>query len=113
MGGVLRSAHPLWPSSWTFREVPYGNRIVAQFSRVSAECSSRKKKPYPDGYGQKYELWTERQPSLNQFRVWGYPAENKVFDPNTEKLDPKTVSVRPRAAGLLTGIECSRVRDSS
>ena len=26
---------------------------------------------------------------------------------------PKTKPVRPRAAGLLIGIECSRVRDSS
>ena len=92
MGEVLRSAHPLWPSSRTFREVPYGNRIAAQFSRVSAERSSRKKKPYPNGYGQKYELWTERKPLLNQFRVWGCPAEIKVFHPNTEKLDPKTLS---------------------
>jgi len=91
-GGVLRSAHPLWPSSWTFREVPYGNRIVAQFSRVSAERSSKKKKPYPDGYGQKYELWTGREPSLNHIRVWGCQAEAKVFNPNTGKLDPKIVN---------------------
>ena len=91
-GGVLRSAHPIWPSSWTFRKVPYGNRIVAQFSRVSAERSSRKKKPYPDGYGQKYELWTRREPSLNHIRVWGCPTEAKVFNPNTGKLDPKIVN---------------------
>ena len=34
MGGVLRSAHPLWPSFWTFCEVPYGNAIVAQYSTL-------------------------------------------------------------------------------
>ena len=39
-----------------------------------------------------YELWTERVPSLNHLRVWGSPAEAKVFNPNIGKLDPKTVS---------------------
>ena len=39
-----------------------------------------------------YELWTGREPSLNHFRVWGCPAEAKVFNPNIGKLDPKTVT---------------------
>ena len=39
-----------------------------------------------------YELWTGRVPSLNHLRVWGSPAEAKVFNPNLGKLDPKTVS---------------------
>jgi hypothetical protein len=39
-----------------------------------------------------YELWTRREPSLNHLRVWGYPAEAKVFNPNIGKLDFKTVS---------------------
>ena len=39
-----------------------------------------------------YELWTGREPSLNYLRVWGCPAEAKVFNPNIGKLDPKTVS---------------------
>jgi len=39
-----------------------------------------------------YELWTGREPSLSHFRVWGCPAEAKVFNPNIGKLDPKTVS---------------------
>ena len=38
-----------------------------------------------------YELWTENEPSLNYLRVWGCPAEAKVFNPNTGKLDSKTV----------------------
>ena len=29
---------------------------------------------------------------LNHFRVWGYPAEAKVFNPNIGMLDPKIVS---------------------
>jgi hypothetical protein len=39
-----------------------------------------------------YELWTGRKPSLNHLRVWGCPAEAKVFNPNIENLDSKTVS---------------------
>jgi len=39
-----------------------------------------------------YELWTGRVPSLHHFRVWGCPAEAKMFNPNIAKLDPKTVS---------------------
>jgi len=39
-----------------------------------------------------YELWTGRVPSLSHLRVWGSPAEAKVFNPNIGKLDPKTVS---------------------
>ena len=39
-----------------------------------------------------YELWTRRVPSLNHLRVWGSPAEAKVFNPNIRKLDPKIVS---------------------
>jgi hypothetical protein len=39
-----------------------------------------------------YELWTGREPSLNHLRVWGCLAEAKVFNPNIEKLDSKTVS---------------------
>ena len=39
-----------------------------------------------------YELWTGKEPSLNYLRVWGCPAEAKVFNPNIENLDSKTVS---------------------
>ena len=39
-----------------------------------------------------YELWTEKEPSLNYLRVWGCPAEAKVFNPNIRKLDSKTIS---------------------
>jgi hypothetical protein len=39
-----------------------------------------------------YELWTGREPSFNHLRVWGCPAEAKVFNPNIGKLDSKTVS---------------------
>jgi hypothetical protein len=39
-----------------------------------------------------YKLWTGRVPSLRHLRVWGSPAEAKVFNPNMAKLDPKTVT---------------------
>jgi hypothetical protein len=39
-----------------------------------------------------YELWIGYKPSLNYIRVWGCPAEAKIFNPNTSKLKPKTVS---------------------
>jgi hypothetical protein len=39
-----------------------------------------------------YELWTGHKPSLNYIRVWGCPAEAKIFNPNAGELEPKTVS---------------------
>jgi hypothetical protein len=39
-----------------------------------------------------YELWTGHEPSLNYIRVWGCPVEDKIFNPNIGKLEPKTVS---------------------
>jgi hypothetical protein len=39
-----------------------------------------------------YELWTGHKPSLNYIRVWGCPAEAKIFNQNADKLEPKTVS---------------------
>ena len=39
-----------------------------------------------------YELWTGRVHFLRHLRVWGSPAEAKVFNPNIAKLDPKIVT---------------------
>ena len=39
-----------------------------------------------------YELLTRKEPSLNYLRVWGCPAEAKIFNPNIGKLDSKIVS---------------------
>jgi hypothetical protein len=39
-----------------------------------------------------YELWTVHKSSLNYLCVWGCPVEAKIFNPNTGKLEPKTVS---------------------
>jgi hypothetical protein len=39
-----------------------------------------------------YELWTGHKSLLNYLRVWGCPAEAKIFNPSADKLEPKTVS---------------------
>jgi hypothetical protein len=39
-----------------------------------------------------YELWTERKPSLNYLQVWGCFVEAKIFNPNADKLESKTVT---------------------
>src|SRR5262249_45247798 len=37
-----------------------------------------------------FELWTSKKSSLNHFRVWGYPAEVKIYNPFEKKIDPRT-----------------------
>ncbi|GJS83629.1 putative RNA-directed DNA polymerase [Tanacetum coccineum] len=39
-----------------------------------------------------FELWTGRAPSLRYFKIWGCPAEAKNFNPQTKKLDSRTIS---------------------
>ncbi|GKD54343.1 putative RNA-directed DNA polymerase [Tanacetum coccineum] len=39
-----------------------------------------------------YEIWTGRKPSLRYLRVWGCPAEAKLYNPQSRKLDFKTIS---------------------
>jgi transposase InsO family protein len=39
-----------------------------------------------------YELWFGRKLTLNYLRVWGCPAEARLFNPQQKKLDTKTVS---------------------
>jgi hypothetical protein len=39
-----------------------------------------------------YELWIGRKSSINYLYIWGYPTEAKIFNPQLEKLDPKTIS---------------------
>ena len=53
-----------------------------------------------------YELWTGKEPSLNYLRVWGCPAEAKVFNPNTGKLDSKTINCH--FIGYLEKSKCYR-----
>ena len=37
-----------------------------------------------------FELWTGRKPSLNHLKVWGCPAEVKLYNPTLSKLDSRT-----------------------
>ncbi|GJZ46447.1 putative RNA-directed DNA polymerase [Tanacetum coccineum] len=39
-----------------------------------------------------YEIWTRRKPSLRYLRVWGCLAEAKLYNPQSRKLDLKTIS---------------------
>jgi hypothetical protein len=39
-----------------------------------------------------YKLWAGRKSSINYFHLWGCPTEAKIFNPQIEKLDPKTIS---------------------
>ena len=39
-----------------------------------------------------YELWTGKKPSLAHLRVWGCAAEARTYNPQSKKLDPRTVS---------------------
>jgi hypothetical protein len=39
-----------------------------------------------------YELWTSRKPSINYLHIWGCQVEEKMFNPQLGKLDPKTIS---------------------
>ena len=39
-----------------------------------------------------FELWAGSNTPLNYLKVWGCPAEAKLFDPQQKKLDSKTVS---------------------
>ncbi|RVX08125.1 Retrovirus-related Pol polyprotein from transposon TNT 1-94 [Vitis vinifera] len=39
-----------------------------------------------------YELWSGKKPSLHHFHVWGCKAEVRPYNPQSKKLDPKTIS---------------------
>ena len=38
-----------------------------------------------------YELWSQKKPSLCYFHVWGYKVEVRPCNPQSKKLDPKTI----------------------
>ena len=39
-----------------------------------------------------YELWSSKKPSLRHFHVWGCKAEVRLYNPQSKKLDLKTIS---------------------
>ena len=38
-----------------------------------------------------FEIWKGWKPSLKHLRIWGCPAEVRVYNPQEKKLDPKTI----------------------
>ena len=39
-----------------------------------------------------FELWKGWKPSLRHIRVWGCPSEVRIYNPQENKLDPRTIS---------------------
>ena len=39
-----------------------------------------------------FELWKGWKPSLRHLRIWGCPAEARIYNPLEKKLDSKTIS---------------------
>ena len=37
-----------------------------------------------------FELWTDRKPTLNHFKVWWCPIEVKIYDTSLKKTDSRT-----------------------
>ncbi|RVW26509.1 Retrovirus-related Pol polyprotein from transposon TNT 1-94 [Vitis vinifera] len=52
-----------------------------------------------------YEIWSRKKPSLHHFHVWGCKAEVRPYNPQSKKLDPKTIG------GFFVGY-CIRSRGS-
>ena len=39
-----------------------------------------------------YKLWSQKKPSLLHFHISGYKVEVRLYNPQSKKLDPKTIS---------------------
>ena len=39
-----------------------------------------------------YELWSKKKPSLRHFHVWDCKVEVRPYNPQSKKLDPKTIN---------------------
>ena len=39
-----------------------------------------------------YKLWSQKKPSLRYFHVWGCKVEVRPYNPQSKKLDPKTIN---------------------
>ena len=39
-----------------------------------------------------YELWSQKKPSLRYFHVWGCKVEVRPYNPQSKKLNSKTIS---------------------
>ena len=39
-----------------------------------------------------YELWSQKKPSLRHFHIWSCKVKVRQYNPQSKKLDPKTIS---------------------
>ena len=53
-----------------------------------------------------YELWSRKKCSLRHIHVWGYKVEVRLYNPQSKKLDPKTI--RRYFIGYCVGSGSSR-----
>ncbi|KAL6338147.1 hypothetical protein AAG906_012843 [Vitis piasezkii] len=66
-----------------------------------------------------YELWSGKKPGLNYFHVWGCKAEVRPYNPQSKKLDPKTISgffvgycIGSRGSGFYCQSHTTRIIES-
>ena len=50
------------------------------------------------------ELWSGKKPSFHHFHVWGCKAEVIPYNPQSKKLDPKTIVVSSLVIALDQGV---------
>ena len=67
-----------------------------------------------------YELWSGKKPSLHHFHVWGCKAEIRPYNPQSKKLDPKTIGgffvgycIRSRGSRFYCPSHTTRIIESS
>ena len=53
-----------------------------------------------------YKLWSQKKPSLRHFHIWGCKVEVRLYNPQSKKLDPKTIN--GYFTGYYVGLKGSR-----
>ena len=53
-----------------------------------------------------YELWSQKKRSLRHFHIWGCKVEVRLYNPQSKKLDPKTIN--GYFTGYYVGLRSSR-----
>nr|ABW74556.1 copia-like pol polyprotein [Boechera divaricarpa] len=74
-------------AQYTMPGTPQQNGVAERRNRTLMDMVPSKAVPKTP-----FELWTGRKPSLKHLRVWGCPAEVKLYNPHEKKLDSRTVS---------------------
>ncbi|KAH9657228.1 Integrase catalytic domain-containing protein [Citrus sinensis] len=74
-------------AQYTMPGTPEQNGIVERRNRTLLDMVPSKSVPKTP-----YELWSGKRPSLRHFHVWGCRVEVRPYNPQSRKLDPKTIS---------------------